>query len=79
MGKTYYAKDGSPLADKLTSDIYFLQNRDKIITEAVNQAVNETMLQVVRNQKNIGDGLQRNFNTIQPDAIAKLREQVFGN
>ena len=77
--ENYYKEDGSPLVDKLTSDIYFLQNRDKIMTEAINQAVNETLLQVVRNQKNIGDGIQRNFNQVQPDALQKLKEQVFGN
>ena len=78
LSQTYYKEDGSPLADKLTSDIYFLQNREKIMTEAVKQAVNETKAWFLRNQKNIGDGVQRNFNVVQPDAIQKLKEQVFG-
>lgn len=74
---TYYNEDGSPLGDKLTKDIYLLQNWEKIMTEGVKQAVNETMLQVARNQKNIGDGFQRNFNVVQPSEIEKLKEQVF--
>lgn len=78
LQETYYNKeDGSPLGDKLTSDIYKLQNFDKIMTEAVKQAVNETMLQIARNQKNIGDGFSRNFNVVQPSEIEKLKEQVF--
>lgn len=76
LSQNYYQEDGSLLAGKLTSDIYFLQNRDKIITEAINQAVNETMLQIARNQKNIGDGFQRNFNIVQPSEIEKLKEQL---
>lgn len=81
-GDIYQKQDGSPDLDKIKTEIngiYKLQNFDKIVTEAVNQAVNETLLQVVRNQKNIGDGFQRNFNMVQPDAIQKLKEQVFGN
>lgn len=75
---TYYNEDGSPLGDKLTKDIYLLQNKEKVFTEMVKQAVNETMLQIARNQKNIGDGFQRNFNVVEPDAVQKLKEQVFG-
>lgn len=78
LSQTYYKEDGSPLVDKLTSDIYFLQNRDKIMTEAVKQAVNETKAWFLRNQKNINEGGQRNFNVVPPTDIDKLREQVFG-
>jgi len=74
---TYYNEDGSPLGDKLTKDIYLIQNWDKMMTEGIKQAVNETMLQIARNQKNIGDGFQRNFNIVQPSEIEKLKEQVF--
>lgn len=74
---TYYNEDGSPLGDKLTKDIYLIQNWEKMMTEGIKQAVNETMLQIARNQKNIGDGFQRNFNMVQPSEIEKLKEQVF--
>lgn len=77
LQKTYYNEDGSPLGDKLTKDIYLIQNWEKLMTEGIKQAVNETMLQIARNQKNIGDGFQRNFNVVQPSEIEKLKEQVF--
>lgn len=77
LGENYYKEDGSPLADKFTSDIYFLQNKEAILTEAVKQAVNETKAWFLRNQKNISDGTRRNFNVIVPDEVARLREQVF--
>lgn len=79
LSNTYYKEDGSPLVDKLTSDIYKIQNFDKMMTEGINQAVNATMLQMARNQKNIGDGFQRNFTQVEPDMVQKLKEQVFGN
>ncbi len=78
LSETYYKEDGSPLADKFASDIYFLQNKEKIIGEHIKQAVNETKAWFLRNQKNIGDGVQRNFNMVQPNEIQLLKEQVFG-
>ncbi len=78
LTQNYFKEDGSPLADKLTADIYFLQNRDKIMTEAINQAVNETMLHQVKIQKGYGDGIQRNFSVAPPDELAKLKQAVFG-
>lgn len=74
----YTGKDGSPDRQGMLKDLYAGRNLDKIVTQAVNQAVNETMLQVVRNQKNIGDGVQRNFNVLQASEVDKLRETVFG-
>lgn len=78
LSKTYYTEDGSPLTEKFANDIYFLQNRDKILMEVAKQSSNETKAWFLRNQKNIGDGTQRNFNTVPPDALAKIREAIFG-
>ncbi len=78
LSSTYYKEDGSPLVEKLTNDIYFLQNREAIMTEVAKQAVNETKAWFLRTQKNISVGNQRNYNTVQPDEIQRLKEQVFG-
>lgn len=79
LAKNYYKEDGSPIVDKLTKDIYIAQNLDKVITESVKQAVTATKSWFLKNQKNIGDGIQKNYNTLQPDGTQKLREQIFGN
>lgn len=75
---TYYNEDGSPQRQEMLKAIYAGQNIDKIVTEAVIQATNETKKWFLRNQKNIPEAIHRNFTQIQPNEIEKLREQVFG-
>lgn len=77
VSKFYDTEDGSPQREELLNIIYAGQNIDKIVTEAVIQATNETKKWFLSRQKNIGDGMQRNFNVQQPSEIDKLREQVF--
>lgn len=74
----YYGKDGSPDRTRFLKDLYAGQNVEKIVTEAVKVATNETKAWFLKNQKNIGDGTQRNYTMPQQTDIDKLREQVFG-
>lgn len=76
--ENYYGKDGSPDRVKLLREIYAGRNIEKIVTEAVVLATNETKKWFLANQKNIGDRTQRNFTVQQPSEIDKLKEQVFG-
>jgi hypothetical protein len=42
------------------------------------QASNATKAWFLKNQKNIGDGVQRNFSVVPETDIDKLKSQVFG-
>jgi hypothetical protein len=77
LSKNYYTEDGSPMVDKFASDVYKIQNFDKILTEAVKQAVNATRQNIVATQKNIDPSGQRSYVQTPVDAIQKMREQVF--
>lgn len=76
--ETYQKQDGSPVADKFVKDIYIAQNLDKIVSESNKQAVNATIKWFLANQKNIGDGVQRNYTTVEPTEIDEIRSKVFG-
>jgi hypothetical protein len=48
-----YFKDGSYDTKQLAEDVYFLQNRDKIVNSMVTQAVSKAKSDLLRNMKNI--------------------------
>lgn len=74
----YYEKDGSPKRTEFIRDVYAAKNIQKIVSEAIVQAVNQERIRALKFQKNIGDGMQRNY-TVQPvSEIQQLKEQVFG-
>lgn len=75
---TFYDKDGSPDRIKQAKAIYAAQNIEKIVSEAMVAATNQTIKWFLSNQKNIGDRTQRQFAVQPPSEIDKLREQVFG-
>ncbi len=79
LAENYYTQDGSPIVDKLTADIYKIKNFDKILAEAVNQAVNATRKSMVATQKNVDPNGQRNYVQNVPSEIDSYRRQVFGN
>lgn len=76
--ETYAEQDGSPIADKFVRDIYVAQNLEKIVSESNKQAVNSTIKWFLANQKNIGDGVQRNYSAVEPSEIDEIRSKVFG-
>lgn len=51
-GNRYY-KDGRYDAKQLAEDVYFLQNRDKIVNSMVTQAVSRAKLDILKSMKNI--------------------------
>lgn len=73
----YYDKDGSPDRVKLLREIYAGRNIQKIVSEAIVQAVNQERIRALKFQKNVGDGTQRNFTVQQPSEIERLKQQVF--
>ncbi len=75
---SYKGKDGSPDRKQFLKDLYAGRNVNKIVSEAVKQAVNETTKNILAKQKNIGDSIQRNYMPIQPDKIQELKQKVFG-
>ena len=75
---SYYDKDGNPDRIRYAKDLYAGQNIEKIVTEAIVQATNQTKAWFLKNQKNIGDGTQRNFVLPPTTDIDRLRQQVFG-
>lgn len=77
--KSYYDKDGSPNRVQFLKDLYAGKNIEKIVSEAVVQAVNQTRIDFLRKQKNIGDGSQRNFVIPPTTDLERLKQQVFGN
>lgn len=75
---SYYDKDGSPKRVEFLKDLYAGRNIQKIVSEAIVQAVNQERLRSLKYQKNIGDGMQRNYTIQQPSEIDKLKQAVFG-
>jgi hypothetical protein len=51
-GSRYY-KDGRYDAKQLAEDIYFLQNRDKIVNSMVTQAVSRAKMDILKSMKNV--------------------------
>ena len=51
-GNRYY-KDGKYDAKQLAEDVYFLQNRDKIVNAMVTQAVSRAKLDILKSMKNV--------------------------
>lgn len=51
-GNRYY-KDGKYDAKQLAEDVYFLQNRDKIVNSMVTQAVSRAKLDILKSMKNV--------------------------
>lgn len=51
-GNRYY-KDGKYDAKQLAEDVYFLQNRDKIINAMVTQAVSRAKMDILKSMKNV--------------------------
>lgn len=74
----YYAEDGSPKRTEFLRDLYAGRNINKIVSEAIVQAVNQERIRALKFQKNIGDGTQRNFTLPPVSDIDRLRQQVFG-
>jgi hypothetical protein len=74
----YYAEDGSPKRTEFLRDYYAGRNINKIVSEAIVQAVNQERIRALKVQKNIGDGTQRNFTLPPVSDIDRLRQQVFG-
>lgn len=74
----YYAEDGSPKRTEFLRDLYAGRNINKIVSEAIVQAVNQERIRALKVQKNIGDGTQRNFSLPPVSDIDRLRQQVFG-
>lgn len=75
----YANQDGSLDHLRMAKDLYNGQNIDKIATEIMKQSVNSTKAWFLKNQKNIGDGVQRDFVVPPTTDIQKLKQQVFGN
>lgn len=75
---TFYDKDGSPDRIKQAKAIYAAQNIEKIVSEAMVTATNQTIKWFLSNQKNLGDRTQRQYAIQPPSEIDKLKEQVFG-
>ncbi len=74
----YYDKDGNPDRIRFAKDLYAGQNIEKIVTEAMVAAVNQERVRSLKYQKNIGDGLRKDF-VIPPETdVQKLKKQVFG-
>lgn len=78
LNQNYYTQDGQPMNEKFLRDIYIAQNLDKFAAEIAKQAVNADRKWFLANQKNITDTGQRNYNTVVPDDLQRLKEQVFG-
>lgn len=78
LGKQYANAEGVPQNEKFVRDIYIAQNLDKFAAEIAKQAINADRKWFLANQKNIGDGSQRNYVQEPVTDIQKLKQQVFG-
>jgi hypothetical protein len=78
LKENYYNADGSPQTSKWLKHQVIMQDIDGYTVEISKQAINATIKWFLANQKNIGDGVQRNYNAVVPTEVDKLKEQVFG-
>jgi hypothetical protein len=76
--QNFRGEDGSPQRDKFLKAVYISQNIDKIVTQAVTQATNQTRVQMIARQKNISNIYEKNYNVIAPSELDNLKKQVFG-
>jgi hypothetical protein len=76
--ENFYDKDGSPDRIKQAAAIYAAQNIEKIVSEAIVQATNQTKKWFLANQKNVVEKTQRNYVLPPQTEVDKLRQQVFG-
>lgn len=76
--ESYYDKDGSPLRKEFLRDLYAGRNIQKIVSEAMVEATNQTKNWFLANQKNINNGVQRNFTIPPVSDVDRLRTAVFG-
>lgn len=77
--KNFYGEDGSPQRDKFLRAVYVSNNLDKFVGETIKQAVNATTKDLLSKQKNVDNGLRRDYNTtLEKSEIEKIKEQVFG-
>jgi hypothetical protein len=74
----YANQDGSLDRAAFLKDIYNARNLDKIVNQAIVQAVNQTKAWYLKTQKNITDTGVRNFDTPEPTDVDRLRGQIFG-
>lgn len=74
----YLNEDGSPKRAEFLRDIYAGRNIQKIVSEAIVQAVSQERIRALKYQKNIGDVSQRNYVVEPPTQIDYLRQAVFG-
>lgn len=76
--ENYLNEDGSPKRAEFLRDIYAGRNIQKIVSEAIVQAVSQERIRALKYQKNIGDVTQRNYVVEPPTQIDYLRQAVFG-
>jgi hypothetical protein len=74
----YAAQDGSLDRKAFLKDFYNARNIDKIVNQAIVQAVNQTKSWFLKTQKNITDTSVRHFETPEPTDVDRLRGQIFG-
>ena len=74
----YYGEDGSPKRNEFLQDIYFAKNKDRIIGEAMKQAVNATIKWfIARNNGNAGGQRQYNADHVVSDELKEQMDMAF--
>jgi hypothetical protein len=77
-GNRYY-KDGKYDAKQIAEDVYFLQNRDKIVNSMVTQAVSKAKSDLIKSMKNIdiSDGPRLSATASSSDDYDKMVAKMF--
>ena len=70
------SEDGSPLRQKFAQDIYFARNREKIIQQAMLDAVNATIKRFINKPSGGSNNGQRNYGATSPSLPDELKKQL---
>ncbi len=74
FGQRWFEKDGAPKIDQIMSDIYLLNNRDKIMQKMVNDSASKRLEHQIKTKSNIQiDNVPRG--TFQPDTAKDAKEK----
>lgn len=80
FGTRWFNEDGKPKTETMISDVYLLENKDKIFNKIITDTANKVMDFYIKGQKNIsvnGNIQQGNFNPNVQNQQQKLAEDVW--
>ncbi len=77
IGKRWFGENGDPKIEQIVSDLYLLDNTDKVLSGIANNSANQRLLEARKRATNADLKGQVNQNTFQPNADGKANISPF--